>query len=633
MLSMRFLQNKKTFLAYNDFRKKIFAQLAPRDSEAILYLLPWLLSVNHPSIPGYVRDLGKPFKVYGVDKEKEILKRETVFKNMFKVKKEGTFLDLAADVYPVHGIYSIGSVGTISQTSRSDCDIWICIDRKIFDEKTARQFNHKVNLIKDWFDAHLKMPVFFFITDLDDIRNCHYGSVGDESSGSAQKNILKEEFYRTFILICGKIPLWWVCCDEAKPADYSELLDEYERDVFGDYDFIDLGNIETVDHSEYLGAALWQFNKSLTHPLKSIIKMLLLEMLLVSPREELLCHQFRHFILSQTANPVFIDPSMFTMEAILNHNRDIETDTFEFIKKCFYLRYEIKFQSKKITLKETLARELFQKYLIDREEIRRLNEFSQWPLHEQTEFGDRVLRLLLNIYKNIEAMQRGASQGITPDDLTIIGRKLSSCLEKKPNKISIMHKPVECRNPPALIFRYDGKRWQVHPHKYPSRIIVESRDIVYCLAYLVWNDVYLSGNVRMSPNPTPVTLQEIMNLAKRMKEIFGAYDIATIDFGTFLKSERIMKMMVVVSFENSQNESDVSDFCVLYQNNWGELFEKKIGSTGQFKDFYDARREEFGHADVYYYVQRSNRHYEKIIERSKRSIGHVIPDDKENNFR
>ncbi len=97
MLSMRFLQNKKSFLAYNDFRKKIFARFAPRDSEVILYLLPWLLSVNHPSIPGHVRDLEKPFKVYGVDKE--ILKRENVFKNMFRVKKEGTFLDLAADVY------------------------------------------------------------------------------------------------------------------------------------------------------------------------------------------------------------------------------------------------------------------------------------------------------------------------------------------------------------------------------------------------------------------------------------------------------------------------------------------------------------------------------------------------------
>jgi len=633
MQSMRFLQNKKTYIAYNHFRKKIFSQLAPRDSEAILYLLPWLLSVNHPSIPGHVKDLEKPFKVYGVDREKDFIKRETVFKNMFRIKKEGTFLRFPADVNLIHGIYSIGSVGTISQTSRSDCDLWICIDQKVFDEKTAKQFNQKVNLIKDWFDSYLKMPVFFFISDLDDIRNCHYGKVGDESSGSTQKNILKEEFYRTSILICGKIPLWWVCYDEDRPADYDELLDEYGRDVFGDYDFIDLGNIETVDRGEYLGAALWQFNKSLTHPLKSIIKMLLLEMLLVSPREELLCHQFRHSIFSQAANPVFIDPSMYTMEAILRHKRDIDADTFEFIKKCFYLRYEIKFHSKKVTLKEILARELFQKYPIDRDEICRLNEFSRWPLHEQTEFGDRVLTLLLNIYKGIEAQQQGIAQGIAPQDLTIIGRKLSSCLEKKPNKIPIMHKPIESQNLPALIFRYGRKRWQVHPYKDPSRIIVESPDVVYCLAYLIWNDIYLSGNVHMSPNPTPVTVQEIMNLARRMGEIFGAYDITTIDFGNFLKSERITKIMVIVSFEGARNENDLIDFFILYQNSWGELFEKKIGSTNHFKDYFETNREKFSYADVYYYVQRNSRHYEKIIERSKRSFGQMIPDNKENTFR
>lgn len=624
MLPTRFLQNKKTYISYNNFRKNTFSQLAPKDSEAILYLLPWLLSVNHPSIPGYVKDIVKPFKVYGVDMDKDVLKREPVFKTMFRMKKEGTLLRYPTGVNLIPGIYTIGSVGTISQTSRSDCDIWICIDQKAFDEKATRQFNQKLNLIKAWFDGHLKMPVYFFISDLDDIRNCNFGNVSDESSGSTQRNILKEEFYRTSILICGKIPLWWACYDDDRPVNYHQLLDEYDRDVYGDNDFIDLGKMESVEHGEYVGAALWQFNKSLTHPLKSIIKMLLLEMLLVSSREELLCHQFRHSILSQGVNPVYNDPSMFTMEAILRHNEGLDTDSFEFIKKCFYLRYEIKFQSKNVTLKETLAKELFQKYPIAREEICRLNEFSGWPLHEQTEFGDRVLSLLRNIYKGISTLQRGATQGIDHQDLTIIGRKLSSCLEKKANKIPIMHKPIENLDLPVLTFRKEGKRWKVHPHKDPSRFIVASPDIIYCLAYLVWNDIYLSGNVRMSPNPTPVTLQEIMCLAKMMREIFGVYDITTVDLGNFLKRERTTKILVVISFEGAPNKNDVTDFCVLYQNNWGELFEKKIGSPDHLKDFFNDHRVMFAHAEVNYYIQWSSQYYEKIIERTKKTISHII---------
>ncbi|MFA5180702.1 MAG: class I adenylate cyclase [Syntrophales bacterium] len=624
MLLARFLQNKKIYISYNNLRKKAFSQQAPKDSEAILYLLPWLLSVNHRALPGYVKDIVKPFMVYGVDRDKDVLKREPVFKTKFGMKKEGTLLGFPTDLNLIHGIYTIGSVGTISQTSRSDCDIWICINRKAFDEKATMQLSRKVNLIKDWFDEHLKMQVYFFISDLDDIRNCHFGNVSDESSGSAQKNILKEEFYRTSIMICGKIPLWWVCHDDDSPVDYDQLLDEYERDVYGDNDFIDLGDMKPVEQGEYVGAALWQFNKSLTHPLKSIIKMLLLEMLILAPREELLCNQFRHSIFSQGLNPVFTDPSMFTMEAVLRHNEGVDAKTFEFIKKCFYLRYEIKFQSKNVTLKETLAKELFQRYPIAREEIIRLNEFSGWPLHEQMEFGDRVLSLLLKIYKGIVTLQGGASQGIDHQDLTIIGRKLSSCLEKKAHKIPVMHKPIENPDLPMLIFRNEGKRWQVHPHKDPSRFVVASPDIVYCLAYLVWNDIYFSGNVRMSPNPTPVTLKEIMSLAKRIREIFGVFDITTVDFENFLKRERTMKMLVVISFGVPPGKDDRIGFCVLYQNNWGELFEKKIGSPDHLKDFFDAHRVMFAHAEVNYYIQRSSQYYEKIIERTKRSISHII---------
>jgi adenylate cyclase class 1 len=625
MKSITFQKNKKTYLAYNTFRKNIFSQLSPKESETILYLLPWLITVNHPSVPGYVQEMKQPFMVHDIANEKNILKREDVFKNMFKIKKEGTFLRFPADANLVHGIYTIGSAGTISQTSRSDCDIWVCIDRQSIDENALEQFNQKMNLIKDWCDAHLKMSVFFFVSDLQDIKSGNYGNISEESSGSAQKNILKEEFYRTSILICGKIPLWWVCHDEGKPVNYNQVLDEYNRDVYGDYDFVDLGNIEAVDKEEYLGSALWQFNKALNHPLKSIIKMLLLEMLLASPREEMLCHQFRHFILSQSDMANFTDPSMFTMETILRYNENIDTPTFEFIKKCFYLRYEIKLRSKKITLKETLTRELFQKYPIEKEDLRRLNDFSVWSLHDRTEFGDRALLLLLRIYKRISSLQHGVVQGIAPQDLTIMGRKLSSCLEKKTGKIPVMQKPIESSSYPTLTFRYEKAIWQVHLHKDPLKFLVESSSIVYCIAYLVWNDIFLPENVRMSPNPTAVNIQEIINLAKVIKELFGIYNITAIDFGNFLKPEKTTKILVIVSFESARNENDIRDFCILHQNNWGELFEERIDAAAHLKDYFALHREKFAHAELNYYIRRSNQYYEKNIERTKRTVGRLMP--------
>ena len=624
MQTKTFLHNKNIYSEYNNFRKEIFSQFAPRDSEEILYLLPWLLSVNHPSVPGYIKDLKKQFKVYSIEKNREIIKRERIFKTLFNIRKEETFLKFPTDVNLIQGIYTIGSVGTISQTSRSDCDIWICFHKKSFDEKTLQQFTNKINLVKDWFDANLKMPVFFFVSDVEDIKSCNFGRIDHESSGSIQKNILKEEFYRTTILICGKIPLWWVCHDEEKPVDYCQLVEEYDHEAFADYDCIDLGNLETVDRGEYFGAALWQFNKALTHPLKSIIKMLLLEMLIVSPREELLCRQFRRSILSQAANPVFFDPSMFTMEAVLKYNENIDPDTFEFIEKCFYLRYEIKLLSKKLTLKENLCKDIFVKYPFDRNDIYHLNNFSSWPFYEQKQFGDSVLALLRHIYKGITTLNLDITNGINPQDLTIMGRKLSSCLGKKTHKVPIIHKTTDNLNLPVLTFHVEGKRWQVYPAGEPSQVIIESTGIVYCLAYLIWNDIFLFGQVRMNPNPTPVTLQEIMNLAKRIHEIFGIYDAALLDFDNFLKPERISKMLLVVSFEGAQHNKDMNDLCIIYKSNWGELFVRRFKSLEQLKEFVNADRDKFDRVDIHYYVQRSCQYYEKIIERTKSIISQAI---------
>ena len=178
-------RNKRTFVEYNKFRKTIFSELAPEESEAVLYLLPWLLSINDPACPGYVEDINRPFKVFNIDNDKEIMKRERGFLDRFGIQKKRTLLKQKAQYYLIQGLYTIGSVGSASQTSNSDCDIWVCIDKKEFDRTAWIQLNQKINLIKDWMDMKLKMPVYFFISDVTAIKECSFGSVDSESSTSS----------------------------------------------------------------------------------------------------------------------------------------------------------------------------------------------------------------------------------------------------------------------------------------------------------------------------------------------------------------------------------------------------------------------------------------------------------------
>lgn len=624
MLPITILQNKKTFLSYNNSRKRIFTELFPRESEIILYLLPWLLSVNHPSFPGYVKNLKKPVQVFNIDSEKEIIRRQPVFKRMFGFQGAESLIRIASEALIIQGIYTIGSMGTISSTSRSDCDIWICIDKNDFNDMTLGQFHQKINLIKDWFDANIKLPVYFFVSDVCDIKNCSFGSVDFESSGSSQKNVLKEEFYRTSIRICGKIPFWWVCFDRGNKVDYEKFVSGFSGDAFGEYEFIDFGDLSSIPRDEYFGAALWQYNKSLTHPLKSIMKMLLLKMFLDEPGKELLCHRFRSFVLEQNSDEFLSDPSVFTLREILEHAKGYDAETFEFIKKCCYLRYDIKLYSKSVTLKEKYVVDLFKQYTINRDEIHRLNKFTSWNFSDQIEVGSKIFSLLLKIYTDIVAMKDGISGEIAPQDLTLIGRKLSSCLASKQHKISILRKPIDNLNLPSLIFNINGNIWRVSSSMDKSLPIISNANIVYCIAFLVWNDIYLQQQMRMLPNPTPVTIQEIINLAKKIKDVFGVYDVSNIGFENFLADEKYPRMLLVISFEASGDIKDINDSCLLYLNNWGELFVRRFNSPGELNVFLSKHHKQIEGSELNYYVQRSSLYYEKIIERTKRLVAKAI---------
>jgi len=624
-LSRILTQNKNIFLEYNRFRKRIFSQLAPKDSEIILYQLPWMLSVNSTSIPGYVEHIKHNFRVFNIEREKEILKREMLFKKYFHIRNDDPILKLTDKYLPIEGIYTIGSIGTISQTSHSDCDIWICIDKVQYDDTDYAQLMRKINLIKDWMNDRLKIPVYFFLCNLEDIRRCNFGGVDYESCGSTQKKVLKEEFYRTAILIAGKIPLWWVSYDPQEPLNYDDAVQECQTSPSVYHDYVDLGNLDFIDKEESFGAALWQFNKSLTHPLKSILKMLLLKMFLESPKEELLCHRFRRLILNQPRKPYsFVDPSVFTLTAVLDHYQEMEAQTFIFIIKCFYLRYKIKLFSKTMTIKEETAFELFRRYKLDRKTIYELNQFSTWDYFSQIQFGNLIVMLLVDIYKDIAHIARDVTGDVAPQDLTLLGRKLSASLKKKSNKIPVLNKPLDTLNLPSLTVRFNEGMWQVFPENDPGRIIVEKKDLVYCLAYLAWNDLYFPGQLRMLPNKTSATMQEIINLIRKIREFFGTYDISSIDFQNFLQHEHMERLLFVINFAGNQNADTIQSLSVISLNNWGELFVNRFISPEKFHSYLENISQSPYYMEKNFHVQRNALHYEKILEKTMRLVSQYV---------
>lgn len=625
LLSITLQNNKKKYLRYNESRKDQFVENSPKDANTILYLLPWMLNVNHPSVPGYIKGMKRPFKVFNIENNREIIFREGQYKKMFGMQDEWFSVRQVPGDPDIQGIYTIGSIGTISQTLHSDCDIWIAMDRAHFDDAGFQHLNQKLNLLKGWLDEHIKIPVYFFLTDVEDIRNCNFGNIDFESSGSTQKNVLKEEFYRTSILICGKIPFWWVAFDPEGPVDYERAFEQNRDSGFGEYDLIDFGNLEHVEQSEYYGAALWQLNKSLTHPLKSIIKMLLLKMFLETPQDELLCNRFRRQVLNPDNQTTLADPSVFTMQEMMEYfSPRIQEDHFEFIKKCFYLRYDLKLMSKKQGQKDEVAGSVFKKYKIDRQNIYELNEFESWNLDAQVEFGGLMFEYVTGIYRDIIDIQEGMRGYIAPDDLTIIGRKLDSSMSVKDFKVPILHMSSENVKLPAMTFAYKDNFWEVFASHDLSASIIAHEDMIFCLAYIVWNGIYDPQQIRMKPNPTPVTVQEIINVGRMMRSVFGVYDIAQVHFSKFLEEEIVSKMLIIISLDEASADLDIQNISIVYKNNWEELFVRRFSSIEKMKSSFARVGKISPSVETHYYLQRNNKYYEKIIDRTKNAIAQMI---------
>lgn len=351
-------------------------------------------------------------------------------------------------------------------------------------------------------------------------------------------------------------------------------------------------------------------------------------MFLESSSEELLCNRFRKAVLNPEDKSMMPDPSLFTMKQMLEHYAThAHPAHFEFIKKCFYLRYELKMMSKKQMEKEKMVAPIFSQYKIDRQEIYELNEFESWNLARQAEFGGLLFEYITDIYRDILRVQQGRQGDLAHEDMLIIGRKLSSSRDVKSFKVPILHMPSDKINLSALTFAYTDEIWQVASRQNQAEPIIANEEIIFCLAYLVWNGIFDPLQTRMQPNPTSATLQEIINLAKMLRNVFGIYDISRVHFSKFLEEESIAKVLVFIGFDEKNSGFDVQNISIIYKNNWEELFVRSFSAIEKMKIFFSRIGKASPCIETHYYIQRSNKRYEKIIDRLKNLIDQMILGD------
>ena len=394
--------NRQAFLRFNRFKIDRNLITLSEIDRLIFLIIPRLLHVHQEGLPGYFAG-DPPCGIYNFELDKEA-----------QVAAEKLFPDVIIRRNPelkpvIHTALLMGSVGSIAQTKKSDLDYTLLVDKKDFTEESMKLFQKKLNLIETWTWDNFNLETHFFINDYEEVKNNIFGESDSESTGSALAKLLKEEMYRTMIIVTGKIPFWLIAPVDCDDNRYYEL---YEKLMTGQTllkkeEFIDMGNVDDISQGEFFGGSIWALIKSFKSPFKTLMKMgVLEEYMFGNTKSNLLCHQVKDKYFND-APYLDIDPYLGMFERVQKFFNESKTEEdVDALRHAFYLKVGTQVTPEEfekgsdIWRKSTLIK-MLKDWGWSAEKIERLNQYSSWQMMRKVELGNRINKILMASYKNI----------------------------------------------------------------------------------------------------------------------------------------------------------------------------------------------------------------------------------------
>lgn len=501
------------------------------------------------------------------------------------------------DPVRIEALYTIGSVGTIAQTAKSDLDYWVCYDPEDMPEILVDGLTYKLEQIEKWADERFGLEVHFFTMDKTRIQENNFGVSDQESSGTAQAMLLKEEFYRTAVAVAGMSPAWWLTKMDTGPEEYASTLDFVRRTRDRDR-IINLGNMVQIPAAEFFGASLWQIVKALKSPFKSIMKFGLLEKYISGESQgesNLLCDHLKQNLSRGRDSLLYADPYIVLFREVSDYYRLAKNkESLQLVRLSFVLKSKInqQFLSGRFATRreEREVDDLF----TPRDNAPPLCSRSSmvgddWPFDKLVSVGGLVNKFIVRTYMRVRDSQAGNKDvAIAPQDLTKLGRKISTSFTRRKHKIE--HVPfvsMGAGNFRVLHFAAFGKKmgspseWEckgaqqvsTSQHRLHLADLRKGKDLAEMLVWLAANGLYGPGmQVKGDYSISPVTAKDIQNLLNKLLEFFPPGTTFNTDIGETLNPERIVKACFVLNLVRPREQDKLQEVSIVYSTNWGELF-------------------------------------------------------------
>lgn len=431
---------KHRFMLLNKARlKKAYSALNEKQGD-LLTLLPLLFHANHPLLPGYV-NRETPVGVWDYEPDATTLSLARTMTRSFSYRKS------TRKHFAVHAIYFMGSTGTVAHSEGSDFDFWLCHDPEL-DKKQLENLRLKTQGIMRWA-RQLGLEIHFFLVNAEEYRQGKHHQLTSEDSGTAQHNLLLDEFYRTSVLLAGQFPLWWLVPPEYEDS-YEGYVAEMRRKRFlYAKDCIDFGGIGHIPAEEFFGAALWQISKGVDAPYKSILKLLLIEAYASEyPAMDMLCKQVKMAVYQNHADPERLDPYMLMLDKVSNYLAGAEEkQRLQLARRCFYYKAGIRLSEsvKNADWRRSLLLKLVDSWGWEHADLLLLDAAHTWKVDRVLEERQILYDALIASYQFLSDFVRrnAALSMISERDMNTLGRKLYTAFERKAGKVEIINRGID----------------------------------------------------------------------------------------------------------------------------------------------------------------------------------------------
>ncbi len=433
------LGNRTSFAAYNMNRLRQLFQSLPERKLELFNSVPLLLHMNSPDMPGYIDHPQAPHGIY--------MFFDSGFWNIAKQEgREETkgLRPLALKKYYIRGLYMMGSSGTVGHTDYSDFNYLVVIDDAGLNPQKKELLVQKIEAIKTWGKEKYDQELTFFVLNLARLQENNSLWHDDNNFIISAESFLKEEFYRTFVLIAGQIPYWAVVpagVDDDRYRSWISTIFRLSGDNLMANDYVDLGNISFTKGEECIYGLYQQLCRANFDPLKSLLKVsVLVYHYFLQEQEGLLCNNMKNNF-SQTRLDSYQDPYMLSLEkAIKFYGNMTDRDGLDLIRQCIYLKLSghpvpapLDEESGK---RHTLMRYV-KAWSWDYDQIDRMEKFSFWPEEKKLQFEERVKKKLLSLF---DLIYQAREKVIFPDDkeakdLVDMKNRLSGQFEENPDKL------------------------------------------------------------------------------------------------------------------------------------------------------------------------------------------------------